>query len=167
MVSVIVFCFIIGYLVIVFEYLLCFDKMVLLLLMGVLCWVFLVIGFNNGVFEVVDMYDYVYLMMVEYGEGYGVEGGDGYVGDVYDEVEEGFINMLLYYFGKIVEIFVFLIGVMMIVEIIDLYCGFEVFKGWVNMRFKVWLLWIIGGLLFIFLVIIDNFMVMIVFVMLL
>lgn len=125
--------------------------------MVVVVWVLLVLGFYYGLLLVVDIYEYIYSLVGVY---------DVY-GEGYYFVEEGFNNILFYYLGKIVEIFIFLIGVMMIVEIIDLYCGFEVLKSYVKIKSKWRLFWIVGMLGFIFLAIIDNLIVMIVLVMLL
>lgn len=154
---VIILVFFFGYLAIVFEYLFWFDKIVFVFIMVVVVWVLFVLGFYYGLFLVVDIYEYIYSLVGVY---------DVY-GEGYYFVEEGFNNILFYYLGKIVEIFIFLIGVMIIVEIIDLYWGFEVLKSYVKMKSKWKLFWIVGIFGFIFFVIIDNFIVMIVLVMLL
>ncbi|MCB0520824.1 MAG: sodium:proton antiporter NhaD [Lewinellaceae bacterium] len=135
-----VLCFIIGYLLIVFEHPLKLDKTVPALLMAAVLWALLSMGFHNGLLSVIDTHDQVFSM----GPGSG------------HEAEEGFVNTLLHHLGKTAEILIFLIGAMTIVEIIDLHRGFEVLKSYVHTRKKTTLLWIIGILGFFLSAIIDN-----------
>lgn len=144
MVSIVIACFIIGYLVIVFEHPLKLDKTVPALLMGSLCWALLAIFFYNGWVSVVDSHEHVYSLMNATGE------------EAIHHAKEGFENTLLHHLGKTAEILVFLIGAMTIVEIIDLHMGFEVLKSYVRTRSKRRLLWIVGVLGFILSAIIDN-----------
>ena len=152
MVAAIVACFVIGYLVIVFEHPLRLDKTVPALLMGALCWALLSLGFNSGALEIINTEGEVFNMFNSLsGEAMEV----GHAG-AHEEAEEGFVGTLLHHLGKTAEILIFLIGAMTIVEIVDLHRGFDVIKSWVNTRNKKKLLWIVGGLGFILSAIIDN-----------
>jgi len=146
MVTVIIACFIIGYIAIVFEHPLKLDKTVPALIMGALCWALLAVSFHYGWVSVIDTHEHVYSLTDVHGHG----------GAEYDEMEEGFENTLLHHLGKTAEILIFLIGAMTIVEIIDLHRGFEVLKSYVKTRKKSKLLWIVGILGFILSAIIDN-----------
>ncbi len=141
--SIIILCFVLGYLAIVFEHPLKLDKTVPALIMGALCWALLAIGFNNGMLSVIDTHEHAYSLI-------GDHGGD------FHEAEEGFKNTLLHHLGKTAEILIFLIGAMTIVEIVDLHRGFEVLKSYVKTKSKKKLLWILGILAFILSAIIDN-----------
>ncbi len=140
MFAAIILCFILGYLVIVFEHPLKLDKTVPALIMGAVCWALLAIGFQMGWLDIIDSHEHIFSM--NHGS--------------HEEAEEGLVNTLLHHLGKTAEILVFLIGAMTIVEIIDLHRGFEVLKGWVNTKSKKRLLWIMGALGFILSAIIDN-----------
>lgn len=137
----IIACFVIGYLVIVFEHPLKLDKTVPALIMGALCWALLSTGFFNGLLEVIDTHEHIFSLLGEMS---------------HEEGEEGFMNTLLHHLGKTAEILFFLIGAMTIVEIIDLHRGFEVLKSYVTTNKKKNLLWIMGVLAFILSAIIDN-----------
>ncbi|WP_420458007.1 sodium:proton antiporter NhaD [Neolewinella sp.] len=152
MVAAIVACFVIGYIVIVFEHPLRLDKTVPALLMGAVCWALLSLGFNNGTLEIVNTEGEVYNMFNSLsGEAMEI----GHAG-AHEVAEEGFVGTLLHHLGKTAEILIFLIGAMTIVEIVDLHRGFDVLKSWVHTRNKKKLLWIVGGLGFILSAIIDN-----------
>ena len=140
----VILCFIIGYMVIVFEHPLKLDKTVPAVIMGALCWALLSIGFNAGFLDIIDTHDNLFSM------------GNALSETDLHHQEEGFVNALLHHLAKTAEILVFLIGAMTIVEIIDLHRGFEILKQWVNTRNKKKLLWIIGILAFILSAIIDN-----------
>jgi len=144
MIAGVILCFIIGYMVIVFEHPLKLDKTVPALIMGALCWALLSIGYNAGILDIVDTHNHLFSMK-----------GNLSVEDLHHQ-EEGFVNALLHHLAKTAEILVFLIGAMTIVEIIDLHRGFEILKQWVNTKNKKKLLWIIGVLSFILSAIIDN-----------
>ncbi len=139
MALLVIIIFVVGYLAIVFEHPLRLDKTVPALLLGVLTWTFLSLGFNSGGLEIIDAHDHIFNLS------HGVE-----------EAHHGFVNALLHHLGKTAEILVFLIGAMTIVEIIDLHRGFEVLKGWIKTKKKSKLLWIIGIIAFILSAIIDN-----------
>ncbi|MTB49493.1 sodium:proton antiporter NhaD [Lewinella sp. W8] len=149
MLSAVIACFIIGYVVIVFEHPLRLDKTVPALLMGSICWALLSIGFNTGSLEVIDTHGVVYSAAEHAADHAADHGGHG-------GAEEGFINTLLHHLGKTAEILIFLIGAMTIVEIVDLHRGFDILKSWIKTRSKTRLLWIVGILGFILSAIIDN-----------
>ncbi|WP_020567449.1 sodium:proton antiporter NhaD [Neolewinella persica] len=146
MLSAVIACFVIGYVVIVFEHPLRLDKTVPALLMGSICWALLSLGFNSGALDVVDGHEHLYSL--------ADHGGDHAM--THAEAEEGFMAALLHHLGKTAEILIFLIGAMTIVEIVDLHRGFDILKGWVRTRNKKKLLWIVGVLGFILSAIIDN-----------
>ena len=148
MLSAVIACFVIGYVVIVFEHPLRLDKTVPALLMGAICWALLSLGFNAGSLDVVDSYGQLFSM--------GGHGVDHLSEAAHHDAEHGFSGTLLHHLGKTAEILIFLIGAMTIVEIVDLHRGFDILKGWISTRSKKKLLWIVGGLGFILSAIIDN-----------
>lgn len=148
MLSAVIACFVIGYVVIVFEHPLRLDKTVPALLMAALCWALLSLGFNSGALDVVDSYGQLFSM--------GGHGVDHLSEAAHHEAEHGFSGSLLHHLGKTAEILIFLIGAMTIVEIVDLHRGFDILKGWISTRSKKKLLWIVGALGFILSAIIDN-----------
>lgn len=145
----IIICFVIGYMVIVFEHPLKLDKTVPALLMGAFCWALLAIGFHKGWVSVIDTHDQVFSMTGQLGHQISEAGHSG-------TAAEGFSSTLLHHIGAIAEILVFLIGAMTIVEIIDLHRGFEVLKNYIKTKNKVRLLWIVGIIGFFLSAIIDN-----------
>ncbi len=144
MLAAVILCFVVGYLVIVFEHPLKLDKTVPALIMGAVCWALLAIFYYNGWISVIDSHDQVFSLMGSTGE------------EAHQAGAEGFENNLLHHFGKTAEILIFLIGAMTIVEIIDLHRGFGVIKGYVRTRSKRKLLWIVGILGFFLSAVIDN-----------
>ncbi len=139
MALLVIIIFVLGYVAIVFEHPLRLDKTVPALLLGVLTWTFLSLGFNSGSLEIIDGHKHIFNLA------HGLE-----------EAHHGFVGALLHHLGKTAEILVFLIGAMTIVEIIDLHRGFEVLKGWIKTKKKSKLLWIVGIIGFILSAIIDN-----------
>lgn len=127
MLTGVIICFVVGYLVIVLEHPLRLDKTVPALLMAALCWALISVG---------------HLDVLE------IHGGE--------EVPAGLQDVLLHHLGKTAEILVFLLGAMTIVEIIDLHMGFEILKGWVFTKSRRKLLWVICILGFFLSAIIDN-----------
>lgn len=140
MTLLIILVFIFGYLTIVFEHPLKLDKTVPALIMGVLCWTVLNIGFYSDSLNIIDGHGHFFSP----------------VGQAFESVEETMTGTLLHHIGKISEILIFLIAAMTIVEIIDLHRGFDVIKNLVKTRNKVKLLWITGIIAFILSAIIDN-----------
>ncbi len=133
MVAGVIICFILGYLIIVFEHPLKLDKTVPALIMGALCWALISVGH-------VDIIDH---------HGHGMEHGEG---DYYDWLG----GILLHHIGKTAEILVFLIGAMTIVELIDLHKGFSVITNRITTNSKKKMLWMICILAFFLSATLDN-----------
>lgn len=124
-------CFIIGYLVIVFEHPLKLDKTVPALIMGAMTWALISLGH-------LDLFDH---------HGHALH-GDDYYGDLK--------NVLIHHVGKTAEILIFLIGAMTIVELIDLHKGFSVITNRINTTSKKRMLWLICILAFFLSATLDN-----------
>ena len=125
-------CFVIGYLVIVFEHPLKLDKTVPALIMGALCWAFISLGH-------LDLFDH---------HGHALHGD----GDYYD----GLKGILVHHIGKTAEILIFLIGAMTIVELIDLHKGFSVITNRIDTNSKKKMLWLVCILAFFLSATLDN-----------
>ena len=133
MIAAVIICFILGYLIIVFEHPLHLDKTVPALIMGALCWALISVGH----LDVIDHH------------GHGMEHGEG---DYYD-----FLGVvLLHHIGKTAEILVFLIGAMTIVELIDLHKGFSVITNRITTNSKKKMLWLVCILAFFLSATLDN-----------
>ena len=127
MITGVIICFVLGYVLIVLEHPLKLDKTVPALLMAAICWA--LVSFGN--LEVFEFHN--------------------------DQLVTGEMDsILLHHLGKTAEILIFLIGAMTIVEIIDLHMGFDILKEWVHTKSKKKLLWVICILAFILSAIIDN-----------
>lgn len=140
MTTLLVLFFVLGYLAITLEHPLKLDKTVPALLMSVLMWALLSVGFQNGWFTVIN----------ELGQTFNIHTGNQ------EEQLHGFHGILIHHLSKTAEILIFLIGAMTIVELIDLHRGFEVLKGMVTTHSKVKLLWVVGIIGFVLSAIIDN-----------
>lgn len=127
----VVVCFVIGYLVIVFEHPLKLDKTVPALIMGAMCWALISIGH-------LEIFDH---------HGHAVH-SDDYFGDL--------SGVLLHHVGKTAEILIFLIGAMTIVELIDLHRGFDVITNRITTTSKKKMLWMICILAFFLSATLDN-----------
>ncbi len=127
----VVACFIIGYIIIVFEHPLRLDKTVPALIMGALCWALISLG--N-----LDLYDH---------HGHAIHTDDYY---------EGLSGVLVHHIGKIAEILIFLIGAMTIVELIDLHKGFSVITNRITATSKKSMLILICVLAFFLSATLDN-----------
>jgi len=125
-------CFIIGYLIIVFEHPLKLDKTVPALIMGALCWAFISLGH-------LDLFDH---------HGHALHGE----GDYY----EGLKGVLIHHVGKTAEILIFLIGAMTIVELVDLHKGFSVITNRISTNSKKTMLWLVCILAFFLSATLDN-----------
>lgn len=132
--------FIIGYVSIVFEHSLRLDKLATALLMGVLMWTVLALGFHSGQLSIID----------SHGSVHDFQAGSNGTGS------HALSEILLHHLGKIAEIMIFLIGAMAMVELIDLHKGFDVIRQWIRTRNKRKLLWITGVIAFVLSAIIDN-----------
>ncbi len=133
MIAAVIICFILGYLIIVFEHPLHLDKTVPALIMGALCWALISVGH-------LDIIDH---------HGHGMGHGEG---DYYDFLG----GVLLHHIGKTAEILVFLIGAMTIVELIDLHKGFSVITNRITTNSKKKMLWLVCILAFFLSATLDN-----------
>lgn len=127
--TIVIFIFIFGYLAITLEHFLKLDKTVPAILMGAICWG-LMAFFKLEVFEINTALKSLIPAEIH--------------------------NVLLHHLGKTSEILIFLLGAMAIVEIIDLYRGFDILKRAFNTKKKQKLLWVFSILGFILSAIIDN-----------
>lgn len=137
--TLIILLFVFGYLAIAFEHPLKTDKTVPALIMAILIWAALSIGFSSGALHVIDSNDNIFKF---------ISGSENAMG--------GFEGTLLHHLGTTAEILIFLIGAMSIVEIIDLHHGFDLIKRAVKTKSKRKLLWIVGILGFFLSAVIDN-----------
>ena len=129
----VIICFILGYLIIVFEHPLRLDKTVPALLMAATCWAFISLGH-------LDVYDH---------HGHGMDHAEG---DYFSWLQ----GVLLHHVGKTAEILIFLIGAMTIVELIDLHQGFSVITRRIKTNSKRKMLWLICILAFFLSATLDN-----------
>jgi Na+/H+ antiporter NhaD/arsenite permease-like protein len=136
----IVLIFVLGYLSITLEHSIKIDKLIPALLMMALSWALIAMNLQS----VSTWFDPHTSSMIDLG--------------VYSLEERGDLlhSTLLHHFGKTSEILVFLIGAMVIVEMIDHFDGFSSLKGIIRTRSKRSLLWIISLMAFCLSAIIDN-----------
>jgi Na+/H+ antiporter NhaD/arsenite permease-like protein len=125
--ALITFVFLFGYVAITMEHTLKIDKLIPAVLMMGIIWAIISMA-GMPVFEI-------------------HEGGLR---------EAPLKDILLHHFGKVGEILFFLIGAMIIVEIIDFFNGFGSIKKFITTKNKRYLLWIIVVLAFFLSAIIDN-----------
>ncbi len=133
MLTVVVACFIIGYLLIAFEHPLKLDKTVPALLMGSICWALIALGH-------LDVIDAEGNLIAAHSEHY----------------TDNMLNVLLHHVGKIAEILVFLMGAMTIVELVDLHQGFSVITNRITTNDKRKMLILISILAFFLSAVLDN-----------
>lgn len=141
--------FILGYVAITMEHKLKIDKLVPALLMMVLSWAIVYIGLPHIVFWL-DPANGL-LMDPKCGQ-WNIPELSGTILQKREQID----STLLHHFGKTSEILIFLIGAMTIVEIIDYFDGFQVFKSVIKSKSKGTLLWIICILGFLLSALIDN-----------
>lgn len=132
MMLAVIICFILGYVVIVFEHPLKLDKTVPALLMAALCWAFVSLG---------------HLPVLDHHFHKITEGTDYY---------DWLSPVLLHHVGKTAEILVFLIGAMTIVELVDLHKGFSVITNRITTTSKKKMLFLICVLGFFLSATLDN-----------
>ena len=137
--ALVILCFVLGYLAIIFEHSLKLDKTVSALIMASTLWALLAIGFHNGWYTIVDSEQQTFNYLL-----------DG------DRAEDIFNSALLHHLGTSAEIMVFLICAMTIVELIDIHRGFTVVHHFIETRYRTHLLWMVGGISFVLSATIDN-----------
>lgn len=136
MLIAVVVCFIIGYLLIVFEHPLRLDKTVPALMMGAICWALISLGHLPIVNDAGTLISY-----------------QGLESEVY---HEGLTQVLLAHLSEIAEILLFLLCAMTIVELIDLHQGFSVITNRITTRSKRRLLVLLCIITFFLSAILDN-----------
>lgn len=125
--------FVFGYLAIALEHNLHVDKAAFALLTAVLIWTLLVIGADG--------------LLASHGH------------DMHHDTEaiSALLNeQLRHHLAEIAEILFFLMGAMVIVELIDAHDGFDALTNFINTTKASTLLWIIGTLTFFFSALLDN-----------
>jgi Na+/H+ antiporter NhaD/arsenite permease-like protein len=147
MVISLLFVFLIGYAAITLEHSLKIDKLVPALLMMVLSWAVIFIGV-----PVIWLDPSIGLLIDPKCGQLSIPELTGSIVQKRELIE----STLLHHFGKTSEILIFLIGAMTIVEIIDHFDGFQVFKSLIKTKSKLVLLWIICLLAFFLSALIDN-----------
>jgi Na+/H+ antiporter NhaD/arsenite permease-like protein len=140
-ITFIVIIFILGYVSITLEHSLKIDKLIPALLMMCLCWAAIALGidsFSQWINPTTSKLipNFTILQHLEKSK-------------ILEET-------LLHHFGKTAEILIFLMGAMVIIEMIDYFQGFDVIKKLIKTKSKRSLLWIIVILAFCLSAIIDN-----------
>lgn len=119
--------FIVGYLAIALEHQIKINKTASALLVGVLCWIFLIYG-RATIFP-----------------------------NLTDEAAFSFVSeSLVAHLGDISEVLFFLMGAMTIVELIDVHHGFSVITDRIKITNRVKLLWVLSLITFFLSSILDN-----------
>jgi len=140
----VVIVFLLGYTAIILEQVIRIDKLIPSLFMMACSWALIALG--------IDHFSSWFGMDPLTGESSLI-----HLHSVYHSVRMQLLeNTLLHHFGKTAEILIFLIGAMTIVELIDHFNGFDVFKDLIKARKKIFLLWIISILAFGLSAVIDN-----------
>lgn len=132
MLTGVIICFILGYILIVFEHPLRLDKTVPALIMAAVCWAIIAVGH----LPVIDHHSDTIAEGIKY--------------------KTWFKGVLLHHVGKTAEILIFLIGAMTIVELIDLHRGFSVITNRIRTDSKKKMLWLITILAFFLSATLDN-----------
>ena len=132
MTTILILLFVVGYLAITLEHPIKLDKTVPALLMSVLMWALLSIGFQNGWFTVIN----------ELGQTFNINAGNQ------EEQLHGFHGILIHHLSKTAEILIFLIGAMTIVELIDAHDGFQNIAEAIKTTHKTKLVWLIALITF-------------------
>ncbi|MCG2459238.1 sodium:proton antiporter NhaD [Flavobacteriaceae bacterium F89] len=119
--------FIVGYLAIALEHQIKINKTASALLVGVLCWVFLIYG-RATIFP-----------------------------DLSDEAAFSFVSeSLVAHLGDISEVLFFLMGAMTIVELIDVHHGFSIITDRIKITSRVKLIWVLSLITFFLSAALDN-----------
>ncbi|MCE3296908.1 MAG: sodium:proton antiporter [Crocinitomicaceae bacterium] len=138
--ALVVAVFILGYAAITMEHSLKIDKLIPALLMMAFAWAIVAFGMDS----------FHQWVSPHTGKMHSLAGWDHAKRIITLE------DTLLHHFGKTAEILIFLMGAMVIVEMIDQFEGFSVIKKAIRTRRKITLLWIVCALAFVLSAIIDN-----------
>lgn len=142
MLSAIIVVFIAGYLAIALEHRLHINKAASAMLIGVLCWTFYALGASELVRPE--------LISDSFRQAAQEEG-------VTDLAHSFLVDeQLLRLTGEIAGILFFLMGAMMIVEVVDAHEGFRLITRMIKPTSKVKLLWVVGWLTFFLSAVLDN-----------
>ncbi len=139
--------FVLGYTAIALEHPLKVNKAAPALLIGVLTWVFLIIGKEEilqgpGLERFQDYLKHIPKAI-----------SDVKISDYFDYIAH---HEVLHHLGEISEILFFLLGAMTIVEIVDQHQGFKIITDKITTTNKVKLLWILSVLTFFMSAALDN-----------
>jgi Na+/H+ antiporter NhaD/arsenite permease-like protein len=136
--------FLLGYTAITLEHQLKVDKLIPALLMMTISWAAIALGIDG----------------LTYWYGTNPVNGETSLFQIQLSFHEQRLQLLdstlLHHFGKTAEILIFLMGAMAIVEMIDHFHGFEVFKRWITASKKFSILCIVSLIAFLLSAIIDN-----------
>lgn len=140
LVNLIVLTFILGYVSITLEHSLKIDKLIPALLMMAFSWTIIALGMNQFD-QWFDPHSSSIISIANFS---------------ISEKSHLLESTLLHHFGKTAEILIFLMGAMVIVEMIDHFDGFDTIKKFIRTKSKRSLLWLISFLAFFLSAIIDN-----------
>lgn len=142
MFAAIVVVFIAGYLAIALEHRLHINKAASAMLIGVLCWTLYALDAGNLVRP-----EFIPESFLEAAQEEGVT-----------DVAHAFLveEQLLRLTGEVAGILFFLMGAMMIVEVVDAHEGFRLITRLIQPKSKIQLLWIVGWLTFFLSAVLDN-----------
>ncbi|MEY4603312.1 MAG: hypothetical protein RIT43_604 [Bacteroidota bacterium] len=140
----VVITFLLGYTAITLEHQLKVDKLIPALLMMTVSWAAIALGIDG----------------LTHWYGANPINGETSLFQIHPGFHEQRLQLLestlLHHFGKTAEILIFLMGAMAIVEMIDHFHGFEVFKRWIKASRKYSVLCIVSVIAFLLSAIIDN-----------
>jgi Na+/H+ antiporter NhaD/arsenite permease-like protein len=131
-------CFVIGYLAIVFEHPIKINKTASALVTGIICWTIVALmgpanhaSFNEFQLQVSNL-------------------------DLSDAYQHFISHSLGHHLNEIAQIIFFLFGAMTIVELVDVHGGFRVITDRITVQKAIPLLWLVGLLAFVLSAILDN-----------
>lgn len=130
--------FVLGYIAIAAEHSLRIDKAATAIITGTLCWVILVLGWQQVPTHLIDAFTE-----------FSAADKDATLSTFWD-------HRLLHHLQEIAGILLFLMGAMTIVEIVDAHEGFRVITDRITAKKKITLLWIIAIITFFLSAALDN-----------
>jgi Na+/H+ antiporter NhaD/arsenite permease-like protein len=139
--SLIILCFVFGYLAIVFEHVIHLNKTASALLTGILCWTIIMLGTPTAEWLALDhVKDYF----------------STHSGDTISVYQSFMKSELSHHLSQIAEILFFLLGAMTIVELMDAHGAFRIITDKINTNSSTKLLWIVGILTFVLAAVLDS-----------
>lgn len=137
----IILCFVIGYLAIVFEHVIHLNKTASALLTGIFCWTIIMLGTPSQ----------------EWMELKGIkEYFASHTGDTMSVYQSYMKSELSHHLSSIAEILFFLLGAMTIVELMDAHGAFRIITDKIRTNSSTKLLWIVGLLTFVLAAVLDS-----------